>query len=168
MSAPEMHGLPWKELLIPQVVNFSIFVGLLIYLVRKPLKQHFSGKNQEFEELRKKAEEYKVQAERQNFDVRNQMKVLEDTAGSSLETAKKDSGEMREKIVTEAKIAARKIAEESDKMAEFELARAIATLKEEFVLNATKLTEQKLVSDVNDKIKDRLNEDFINKVQVTH
>lgn len=166
MSPSEGHGLPWKELLIPQILNFSIFVFALIFLIKKPLKNYFSGKNEEFEEQRKKAEEYRVNAERQNIEVRNQMKVLEETASTSIENAKIDSTEIKEKIISEAQIAAKKITDETHKMAEFELARAIATLKEELVINATKMAEVNMISDATEKVQDRLNDDFISKAQV--
>ncbi|MCB0350576.1 MAG: ATP synthase F0 subunit B [Bdellovibrionales bacterium] len=166
MSLPETHSLPWKELLVPQIVNFTLFVGILIYLIRKPLKQHFSGKSEDFEAQKKKAEDYRIHAEKQNFEVRNQMKLLEETASSSLETAKKDSVEMKEKLLADAKEAARKINEDTNKMAEFELARAIATLKEELVIKATQLSEQNLENEMNDSVQSQLNDDFIGKIQV--
>jgi F-type H+-transporting ATPase subunit b len=163
----EAHGLPWKELLIPQFVNFTIFISLLVYFLRKPLADHFSGKNVEFEEMKKKAEQYKAHAEEKNHEVRAQLKELESSANSSLASAKAESQALKEKIISEAQSMAKKITEETGAMAHFELLRAVATLKQELVVNSTKMAEATLSGKANEQIQSKLNEDFINKIQVT-
>lgn len=166
MSPHETHSLPWRELLIPQIVNFTIFFGVLVYFLRKPLRQHFSGKNEEFEGQRKKAEEARVQAERENFDIRNKLRQLEETAGSSLDEAKREAQDIKEKSMAEAKILAEKINEEAGLMTHFELFRAVNLLKQELVINATQMAEKNLTAEMTEKMQSRLNEDFLSKIEM--
>jgi F-type H+-transporting ATPase subunit b len=166
MTANDAHSIPWKELVVPQILNFSLFAGLLIYLLRKPLQAHFAGKSLAFEQERKKAEESKVQAERQNFEVRQKLKDIEATTNSSLDDAARDAAAMKQKLIQEAKNQAARSEQEAVKMAEFEKIRAIAALKQELVLTATQQAEAQLKKDVDQGRQTKLNDEFIAKLRV--
>lgn len=165
MSAMDPHGIPWAQLIIPQAVNFSVFIGLLVHFLKKPLRNHFSGKNEQFEELRNKAEEARIQAERQNHEVRNQLKILEETSDKSFSEAKSNAQALREQMLAEAKESAEKMTREADKMAEFEYMRAVALLRQELVVAATDMAKENIGTNVSDKRKSKLNDEFVMKLQ---
>jgi len=166
MTANDAHSIPWKELVVPQILNFSLFAGLLIYLLRKPLQAYFSGKSMAFEHERKKAEEAKVLAERQNFDARQKLKDIESSANKNLDEAARDAAAMRQKLIEDAKSQANRSEQEAVKMAEFEKIRAIAALKQELVFTATQQAELQLKQDVDQGRQTKLNDEFIAKLKV--
>jgi F0F1-type ATP synthase membrane subunit b/b' len=165
VTANDAHHIPWKELVVPQIVNFSLFLGLLIYLLRAPLKAHFSGKREAFEEHRKKSEEARVLAERQNAQVRANLDKLENETAQSVEQAKIDATNLKQKIAIEAKEQAARLESEALKMAEFEKSRAVNMLKIELANNAATQAESLLKSKVDTSVQTKLSEDFVGKIQ---
>jgi F0F1-type ATP synthase membrane subunit b/b' len=165
VTAHDAHHIPWKELVIPQIVNFSLFVGLLIYLLRAPLKAHFSGKREAFEEHRKKSEEARVLAERQNAEVRANLNKLENETTLNVDQAKADAVNLKQKIATEAKDQAARLESEAFKMAEFERTRAINMLKIELANNAATQAEVLLQTKVDAGVQTKLSDDFVDKIQ---
>jgi len=164
MTGHEAH-IPWGELVVPQMVNFVLFVGVLIYFLRKPVKEHFLTKRQEFEEQRKKAEEAKVLAERKNFEIQSRLEKLEKEAVKNLEDAKKEAQSLKAKLVAESYVTAARIESEAGKMVEFEKYRVIAALRTELVTSSMRQASEHLNSRVDKKVKIQLNQDFINKMQ---
>ena len=165
MSALDPHTIPWKELIVPQAINFTIFVATLIYLVRKPIAEHFSNKRLSFEELRKKAEEETVLAERKNHEIKTQLRQLEEGAEQSLKKAKVESQEMIDQAIMEAKKGAAKAVQDAEKMVEFEYLRSITALREELIEKSTLLANQELKSRA-DEAAQLLVDEFVDKIQV--
>ncbi|OFZ16663.1 MAG: hypothetical protein A2Z20_01045 [Bdellovibrionales bacterium RBG_16_40_8] len=157
--------LPWSKLIIPQLINFSIFIGALVYLLKTPLKKYFISKNAEFDVKRREAEEVLLSAEKENGELQAHLNTLENTANKSLEEAKKDSESLKKQIISQANEEARRLIEEAQKMAQFELLRATAMLKQEIIIGATDIATKELKKKVSDKTQERLNDDFITKIQ---
>jgi F0F1-type ATP synthase membrane subunit b/b' len=165
VSPHEAHGLPWKELLAPQITNFTIFAGLLVMFLRKPLANHFAGKSDEFEAQKRKAETARKQAEQQNFEVHRLVKEHEETADRSLAEARRYSEELMKRMIQDAKTSAAKTVEEAGKMAEFEWARAISALRVELITNSTQMAEKNLSTQADDNVQTKLNEEVIHRIE---
>jgi F-type H+-transporting ATPase subunit b len=161
----EHFEIPWSQLIIPQLVNFTLFVGLLFYFVRKPLREHFAGRAEQYEQHRKKAEEAKTVAERKHYDVQVQLHELEQNAKGSLADAEREAKGLKEKIINDARAAAKRSAEETEGMAQFEYHRALATLRTQIVESAVTEAEANLKKQVDANAKSRLNDEFVHKLQ---
>jgi len=161
----EHMEIPWSQLIIPQLVNFSIFIGLLVYLARRPLRQHFAGRAEQFETHRKKAEEAKATAGRKHMDVEVQLRELEKSAKGSLQEAELEAKSLKEKIISEAKFAAQRSAEEAEAMAMFEYQRALTLLKTQIIESAVTEAESALQKQVDTRAQARLNDEFVHKLQ---
>ena len=122
----ENHGIPWSQLIIPQMVNFSIFFLALVFLLRKPVKEFFSGKEAEFTSAVRKAAETKQAAEKAHAAIKARLSSLETNAEKSRKEAARESAEMKQRLIKEAQEAAAKSASESEKGIFFEHERAIA------------------------------------------
>jgi F0F1-type ATP synthase membrane subunit b/b' len=165
VSPADGHGIPWKELVLPQITNFVIFVAALSFILKKPLKEHFSGKSQEFEDLKKKAEAARRQAEQQNFEVHRLVKEHDETADKSLAEARKDAEDLKLKMVSEAKTGAQRTTEEAQKMTEFEWQRAVAALRLELVETSTRQAQSVLSNEATETVRTRLNEEVIRRIE---
>ncbi len=165
MNLHDPHAIPWKELVIPQLVNFTLFVGLLIHFVRKPLAAHFADKNAEFEQSRKRAEAAKIQAERLHHDVQTQLKTLEESTHRDLEGAKKEALSVKQKMLSDASVLASRLEQESQSMAKFELMRAQLNLRTEMIQHSTQIAQDNLKKNVGSDTREALNEEFIRNIK---
>ena len=161
----EHMAIPWRELIIPQLVNFFIFLGLFIYLVRKPIREHFSGKAEQYEAARKKGEEATATAQRKHYDIEVQLRQLEQNSQGSRAEAEAEAKGLKEKIISEARSAAKRAAEEAEIMAQFEYQRALTLLKMQLVENSVVEAEANLKKQVDAGTKSRLNDEFVRKLQ---
>lgn len=167
MSAYDPHLIPWSKLVIPQAVNFTLFMGLLCYFLKKPLAGHFAGKNEEFEKNRAKAEEAKAQAEKQNQEIKAQLKALESNSNRDIENARREASTMHEKLLVEAQAQAVKIEEDARSMVQYELVRTKTMLRLELIQKATQLAEKGLENNIKTETREALNEEFINSMKAT-
>lgn len=140
----EDHGIPWGQLIIPQIVNFSIFFLTLVFLLRKPVKEFFSGKEAEFNSAVRKAAETKQAAEKAHNEIKQRLTTLEANAEKSRKEALRESAEMKQKLIKEAQEVAAKAASESEKGIFFEHERAIAALRAELVTNSIKVAQEQV------------------------
>ncbi len=157
--------IPWSQLLIPQFFNFALFLVALIYILRKPLKEHFSGRLAQFESHRKKAEQTKAEAERKHYDVEVQLRQLDQNAQKSVTEAEAEAEVLRTKIVREAHDAAKRAGEDVEALAAFEFQRALATLRTQIVNTSVIEAEGSLMKKMDTPIKSRLNDEFTRKLQ---
>jgi F-type H+-transporting ATPase subunit b len=153
-----------NHLLIPQVVNFTIVLLGLSYILRAPFKKHFTNKAAVFAEQKEQAEKARKEAEAQNAEIKNKIKQVEETAEQSLIIAKKEADELKNKILAEAKTQANRIEEETGRMSKFEHERAIAMLRSELITNSIRFAESKMGENSAIDTQNKLNNDFIAKV----
>lgn len=161
----EHAEIPWSELIVPQLINFSLFIGLLIFIVKKPIRQHFTERADQFEAHRKKAEQNKVEAERKHYDVEVQLRQLEQNAQKSIADAEAEAEALRMKIVRDAHEAAKRAGDETEALAHFEFQRAMATLKAQVVASSVSEAEGALKKKIDSNTKTRLNDEFTHKLQ---
>lgn len=165
MSAMDPHSIPWKELIVPQAINFGIFLGGLVYLLRKPLKEFFSNEYKKFESLRKQAEEAKVSAERHQHEIKTKLKALEQNFEKDISLAKTEAQKLKTNWIADAKQKADKLLQESEGLARFELDRAVALLKQELVESSVQMAQKEMASKIDDKGRTKMAEDFVKKIQ---
>jgi F-type H+-transporting ATPase subunit b len=84
--------------IVPRVINFAIFAGILYYLLAKPLKEYFGGRTTEIADrltsIQDKLKESKAEKEQALQSVKN----AEENAADIVETAKKEAGILSEKV----------------------------------------------------------------------
>ncbi len=164
-EAAEHLALPWKELLVPQIFNFLVFAGLLVFALRKIVSQHFSARAEQFDVTRKKAEQTKVEAERKHYDVQVQLRHLEQSAQKSMADAEAEAVSLKSKIIHGAKEAAKKAGDEVEQLANFEFQRAYAALKSQVVAASVQEAEAAVKKNADGAAKSRLNDEFTRKLQ---
>ena len=164
-SGGEHGAIPTKAILI-QAFNFSILLGLLVYLLKTPAKTFFSSRGEEFREHLRKAEEAQKHAETQKRTIKERLETLRATAGESTEKVKADAEELKHKIVEDAKNLAGKLKVEAERTAQYELEKAVATVRDELVEAAMTSAEKNLITKVDASEQRRLRSEFVDKLQV--
>ncbi len=159
------HGVPWGHLIVPQTINFAIFAGILIFLLRKPVKEFFSSKGKDFLDSVRKAEEIKLNAERAHNEVQTRLKTLESTATQNVKEAEVEAAALRARLIKEAQEAAVRADQEAIKGIHYEHERAIADLRTELVSNSIRFAQEKVAKSVDSSVINDLQASFSKKVQ---
>ena len=157
------EGIPMDVLF--QTINFLLFAGLVIYFLRKPVKDYFADRSVNFRQALFKAEAARAEAERQKSEIETRLRALEGGANNSLAQAKADAAELRHKIVREAEELAAKLREDAKRTAEIELQRAKAELREEVLNQAVTAAKAVLSERIAETDQKRLQSEFVEKIQ---
>ncbi|MCB0407215.1 MAG: ATP synthase F0 subunit B [Bdellovibrionales bacterium] len=161
----EAHGIPWA-LIGQQVFNLLIVIGGLSFLLRKKVTQHFAERKVQYSQLIQKAEEAKVAAEKSKREITERLQQLESTADSSLQNAKSEAEELKRKIVEEAKTLSQRLEDDAKRTAEYEIQRAKIQLRKDLLEQSLIVARENLEKQVGTAEQNRLNSEFVQKVQV--
>jgi len=159
------EGIPFK-LILTQTFNLLVFVGLMVYLLRKPLATHFADRKKSFHELVDRAEKARREAESAKREMAERVARIESTAQSSVKDAEREAEEMRKKIIAEGAALSQRMQTEAQKTAQVEIERARNELRVEMLQLAADQTEKMLREKVGETEKKRLQNEFVEKIQV--
>lgn len=159
------EGIPYKTI-ITQVVNLLLLVALLVYLLRKPLAQHFAERKAAFHDLVSRAEKARAEAESAKRAISDKLSTLQNSANSSAAEAAKEAEDMRKKMIEEAKALSERVQAEAQRSAHLELERAKTELRTEMLKLAAESAENTLREKVGESEKKRLQDEFADKIQV--
>lgn len=159
------EGIPYK-LIITQSVNFLVFVGIMVFLLRKELAKHFAQRKSAYLELVQRAEVARSEAEATRREVAEKLQKMEATAEASMKQAEVEAEEMHKKMMIEAAALSERMKSEAKKTAEMEIERARVELREEILRLASDQAEKSLREKIGETEKKRLQNEFADKIQV--
>lgn len=161
----DIHYIPWNELIIPQIVNVSIFLSILFLLLRKPIKNHFAGKVESFEQAKQEAQKAKKDAEDTHAEVTARLQELESTTQQNMKTAHAEAEALKLKIIDEAKTQAERMEKEAERSAHHELQKALFKLRTELLNQSIDVAETELQTKTTDQVDQQLQSAFVQKAQ---
>ena len=156
-------GIP-VTMVILQAINVSLFVGLLAYLLKGPVKTYFKNREDEFTAAARKAEELKAEAARHRKEIADKLKELEDNAEKTIQNAKSEAEALKENILKEAKEMAAKIQAEAERSTQNEVARAKEELRRSLLNGAIDAAREAAAKGLTEQDQKRLQGEFVNKV----
>jgi len=149
-------------------VNFAVMIGLVIYFVRKPIRNGLQSRRAEIEKTLADAATARDTAEAKAHEY--QEKLVK--ASAEIETiyaAIRREGELeRDKILASAKEMAAKIEQEADAKAASAVERARTELRAEAARLAVELAEELLAKSVTAADQKRLIDEYMQKVGELH
>lgn len=151
-----------------RMFNFAVTVGILVYFVRKPIKNGLSGRRDGIAKALEEAEVAKTEAEAKFAEYDEKLNKAEAEIEAIAADLKREGELERERIVAQAKETAEKIRTEAEKLAGFEVARAQAELKAEATRLAVELAETLLQKSFTEKDQSRLLDEYMKKVGELH
>jgi len=149
-----------------QAINFLIYVGLLYFLLRKPILSFFTGREQAFKQALVKAESAKREAEAKKREIQNRLNRLEATENESVAQAKAEAAALKARILKEASEFSQKLREEARRASEFEVVRAKHELREELLVQSVTAARKMLADQMAEPDQKRLQTEFVDKIQV--
>ena len=148
-------GVDWK-LLIAQIVNFTILVGVLSYFVYRPLLDLLDARRERIRtamENAKRVEEQTRELEQFRLD---QLKKIDQEIGAMLERGKQHAEKIQEGILADAKREADGILAKARRQLEDERARAFHELQDSLASMIVRMTEKILEREFSSADQERL------------
>lgn len=149
-------------------LNFGLMVALLVFLLRKPIKNGLAGRREGIEKALADAKQAQEEAEAK-FAEYDQKLALATEEIAEISNAIRKEGELEQKkIIESAKEMAIKIEQDAEKAAALEVAKARTELQREAVQLAVELAEDLLKKNFTKEDDARLIDEYIKKVGELH
>lgn len=163
-ASGDSHG-PSTMDLVWQAVNLAIVLGVIFVLARKPIQAYFAERRDEIKSDMDAAAKLLVDAEESFKDWQGKIVALD----AEMETIRRDTRQRaeqeREQIVAAAHDSAERIKSDALAAIEQETRRAQSELRKEAAHLAVDLAEEILQSQVEDRDRDRLADEFITRIE---
>lgn len=159
-------GIPTEVYL--QAANFLIFVGLLVYFLRQPVKNYFASRGATFNAAVEKARAARIEAENKNKEIKDKLYQIETEQKTSLAQAQKEAELLKQQLVAEGRNLAAKLKVDAERTLAAEVEKARIALRVDLLAQSTQMA-QKVLADKNklqEQDQARLQTEFVDKIQV--
>ncbi len=145
------NEIPYKTIMF-QCINFSIFVGLLFFGLRKKVIVYFRDRHLEYQQALEKAQVIQREAEQKHLEVKERLNLLEASTEDKKEQIQKEAQEIKQRIIMEAQILCDELINEASKVTQLEIERAKLELRE-FVLKESMMAAKEAIKIKMDETK---------------
>lgn len=156
-------GIP--SVVLWQAINFSLFVGLLFFLLRKAVKEHFLGRREGFLDAVSRAAAVKEKAEEEHKEIRQRLDRLHSEAEQNAQRAHSEAEGLKKEILREADVQAQHIKLEALRMVEIEQDKALSTVRSEIIRQSMEKARKILDEKIQVEDHNRLQNEFVDKIQ---
>ena len=151
--------------IIYQAINVGAILIGLIYFLRKPTKEFFLKRRQDYLAAAQKSEEIQRKAEDERKNIQAQLSKLENTAEESVSRARAEAADLKANLINEAKQLSERLRNEAQATAMIEVAKAKMALKEQTIEEAAQMAQKQVSSSVSADDHQRLNKEFIKNIE---
>ncbi len=148
--------------------NFALMIGLLVYFVRKPLRNGLRSRREEIEKTLADAQEAKEAAEAKYREYSEKLEKATEEIAEISASIRREGELERNKILAHAKEMAAKVVEEADAKAANAVAKAKADLRQEAAHLAVELAEELVKKEFAADDQQRLVSEYMQKVGELH
>lgn len=148
--------------------NFALMVGLLVYFVRKPLRNGLRNRREEIEKTLAQAEEAKKAAEAKYREYSDKLEKATEEIETISASIRREGELERDKILVSAREMSSKIQQEADAKAANAVAKAKSDLRDEAARLAVELAENMLKKEFSPTDQKRLVDEYMQKVGELH
>lgn len=159
------EGIP-TTMITYQTINVAVIVVGLIWLLKKPVAEHFRVRRETYLLAANKAAETLKIAEKEMAEIEARLKKLETTAQDSIVRARAEAADLRKAIIKEAEETSQRIRSEAQITTMMEVTKAKDQLRAELVNKAIQQTREQLGSQVTGEDHERLQWRFVEQIQV--
>jgi F-type H+-transporting ATPase subunit b len=151
-----------------RIFNFSIFAGILYWLLAGKIKVFFSGRRQEIKKALEEAEQVKREAEQKFKEYEEKLSKATAEISGIVEMIKSQGVAERDRILADARIAAEKMKEDTKARMDQELNQARRELREEAVSLSVQMAEEILKKTITPVDHENMVKDYLSKVVIKH
>ena len=155
-------GLPTVVYL--QAINFLLYVGLIVYYARKPIREFFSGRVEKFNSAITKAAQAKEEAEAQKKSVMQKIEEFSRTHHTELARAKAEAADLQARMLKDAEEISAHLKTEASRTATYEIERAKNELRESLLQQSVAFSSKLLKEKIAEPDLKRLQTEFVDKI----
>jgi F-type H+-transporting ATPase subunit b len=149
---------------LPLLVNFAIIVGLLVYFLRKPVRDMFRSRTETIAKAMEESREARERAVAALADMERKAREMEAETRALIAEAQARGDKDRQALVEEGKKIARDIQDQIKTGTDIEVQKAKAELAAEAAVLAVDLAEGKIKSAITKQDHERILKDYISNV----
>ncbi len=149
---------------LPRLVNFAIIAGILVYFMRKPVRDFFKNRSAEIEKSLRESQEAREKAVAALAEMERKVRELEAEVRAMVADAQARGEKDKAALLEEGKKASKDIQEQVKAGIDIEVQKAKADLAVEASLLAVDLAEGKIKSKIGKQDHERIVKDYIAKV----
>ncbi|MCB9596364.1 MAG: ATP synthase F0 subunit B [Sandaracinaceae bacterium] len=165
-EAHEEAHFSWQEL-FAQVINFILWLAIIIYLAKKPLSDFLAGRRMSVEEGLVEAKNLKEAAEAKHADYSERLERLDEEL-EKLRTEMVQAGEAeRDRIIADAESRATRMRADAKFVIEQQMKQLRADLTREAIEAAMSAAERVLTEQVKEADQTRLAQEYLEGLEVT-
>ncbi len=150
--------------LLYAAINFALFVGLLGFLLRKPMREFWGNRSEELRTRIAQAQERRAKAEREHTELSTRVDQLEQEMEAVKAQMKADGELEKQKIIEESQDYAKRLAESTQRVAEQELSKTRYRLRQSVGAQTVAIASKIIRQDIKSSDQDRLVKEYLDSV----
>lgn len=151
--------------LIPPTVNLLILIGILVYTLRKPVKEMVASRQTAIKAQVDEARLQKNEAEKKYREFSDKLNVFESEAKQILDRAQDDAQALKTRILSDARAAADRIIKEAEVTAQANLQDYKDQIRRETIAKAVEMAESVIREGLSKDDQRRIVNEYVGKVQ---
>ena len=152
-------GIHWR------ILNFLIFIGLLFFFLRKPVRDFWESRSHQMRSDMDEAGRLKREAKEKHGFLEKRFSRIEEEFSKMVRSMEEESELEKKKMMEEASMLASHIKEESGRIAEQEVRKVRETLKAEVVQLSVEFAEKFIRENIRDVDQQKLSQEYLKGLQ---
>ena len=152
--------------LVFRIMNFTLLVAVLFFLLRKPIGQGLEARRQGIKDQLDDLERQKEESQRQLAETKQKLSQLDAEVQRIVAEYVQMGETAKAKILEEARASADKLQEQAKKNIENEFASAKQQLMAEMAEQAVSMAEELIRKNIQDQDQERIIDEYLEKVVV--
>ncbi|MBI3543903.1 MAG: F0F1 ATP synthase subunit B [Deltaproteobacteria bacterium] len=150
--------------LISPTVNFAILVGVLVYFLRKPVKDMVATRQSTIKTLVEEAQAQKLEAQRRYREFGDKLRDFEAEAARTVERARQDGEALKAKIIADARVTADRIVKDAEALAQSNVQDFKDQVRRETIAKAVEMAEKIIRDKLSSDEQSRIVNEYVGKV----
>ncbi len=151
-----------------QALNFTLFIALLYFLLRKKVRTFFAGRVETFQAKALQAKKDKETAESAKKSLVEKINELNQTEGEQIQRAEKEAELLKTKILKDADAQVAQIQKDTVLTVENEYQKAKGDVTREFLDKVLSGAKTQIGKDLSPEKQKDLGDEFLTKIRVVH
>ena len=144
-----------------KIFNFLLFVGLLIFFLKKPVKEFWRNRSSGIRFALEEAKRMKEEAERRHDEIKARLSKVEKEMADLIRSLEEEGEIEKRKILEEAERLAIRIRKDGERTADQEIRRAGEILKAQAAQLSVELAEKLIRDTIRPEDQQRLTEKYL-------
>ncbi len=157
------HPQSWLQAAAPYI-NFAILVGILVYLLRKPMKDFLMQKREAITKMLGEAQAAREEARRRMSELQMRMESLQGDIDLIRTNAEREAAAEKERLLEEARAEAQRIVEAAQMEVDGKVRLAVRDLRAYLVTEAVARAEDVIRGKLRDESHEKLIDEYVGRL----